>query len=229
MGEQPWLFRRDGEDWRWLSWSRAAERIADLRRAVGGQSGRKAYRSGPSPDAYLVDLALRIEGFVPVAIEMDEPAEVDLEERLSVLDEGQPTHPDSMPELRTFDRLLGETSDRDVVVIANGPVDPLDRLLLDWTLLHRGAAAFEHDPARLFLTLIWARPTILHGSSTLLAGLTKYLAEQPKPRKQLTKRARLALDGGPEGLDEKDSSLWEDHGVEVIDVSGSFGTRSASE
>ncbi len=234
MGEQPWLFHRDEEDWRWISWSSAAQRVGTLRQRLSSASPRRiAYRAGPFPDAYLADLALRLEGFDPVPLEREAEEssrghEIDLADPFFVPEEGQPELRDWRPDLERLDQLLGNTSRRDVVVIGSGPADHFDRLLLDWILLHGGAAAFEHDPALLFMTSIWVRPTIHHGPSTLLSGLTAYLAEQPKPRRDLMKRARMTLDGGPEGLSEEEASLWNQYDIRVVDVAAFFGTQSAS-
>ncbi len=83
---EPWLFHRDGWDWRWLSWSRAADQVARgaavlrdaglrdavLRDAVAGGS-RVGYRTRQHPDAVACGLAIQAAGLIAVPIRGDRP------------------------------------------------------------------------------------------------------------------------------------------------------------
>ncbi len=77
---EPWLFHRDGWDWRWLSWSRAADQVARgaavLRGAVAGGSA-VAYAARQHPDAVAAGLAIQAAGMVSVPVSGEPEAGAD--------------------------------------------------------------------------------------------------------------------------------------------------------
>ncbi len=71
---EPWLFHRDGWDWRWRSWSRVADQVARgaavLRDAVAGGT-RVGFRARQHPDAVAAGLAIQAAGRVAVPVPVD--------------------------------------------------------------------------------------------------------------------------------------------------------------
>ncbi len=70
-GYEPWLFYRDGWDWRWRSWSRVADHVARsvavLRGAAAGTL-RAGYDAHQHPDAIVAGLAIQAAGWVAVPV-----------------------------------------------------------------------------------------------------------------------------------------------------------------
>ncbi len=68
----PWLFYRDGWDWRWRSWSRVADQVARgaevLRREIPTPGARIAFVAAQDPDAVSAGLAIRAAGAVAIPV-----------------------------------------------------------------------------------------------------------------------------------------------------------------
>ena len=62
--DAPFLFAPSGLDWRWLSWNAAAHRITALQEELSGleEGAAVAFEDDLSPDAVLLDLAIRGSG-----------------------------------------------------------------------------------------------------------------------------------------------------------------------
>lgn len=79
--DDPWLFYREGFDWRWRSWSQVAHQAAlgaRLLRRSGRleQGGRMAYGDRLHPDSIAAVLAIQAAGGLAVPVAADEEAEV---------------------------------------------------------------------------------------------------------------------------------------------------------
>ncbi len=74
---EPWLFHREGWDWRWRSWSRVADQVARsvavLRDAVAGGSS-VGYEARQHPDAIACGLAIRAAGLIAMPLRGDRRA-----------------------------------------------------------------------------------------------------------------------------------------------------------
>ncbi|HXO18650.1 MAG TPA: hypothetical protein VOA87_01870, partial [Thermoanaerobaculia bacterium] len=67
---EPWLFFREGWDWRWSSWEEAARRVEAWSAALASLPGgtRAAFADLPRPRAMAIDLALQAADLIAVPI-----------------------------------------------------------------------------------------------------------------------------------------------------------------
>ncbi len=78
-GEEPWLFRSEGWDWRWISWGELARQVTAWAGALSAlpSGSRAAFQYSPRPEAIVLDLAIQAAGLmsVPVSGERERVAE----------------------------------------------------------------------------------------------------------------------------------------------------------
>ena len=69
-GEEPWLFRSEGWDWRWSSWGELARQAAARagKLAELPSASRAAFLYIPRPEAIVLDLAIQGAGLVSVPV-----------------------------------------------------------------------------------------------------------------------------------------------------------------
>jgi hypothetical protein len=80
---------------------------------------------------------------------------------------------------------------REILVLAGGLDERPVRLLLAWAVVAGAAVVLEPDPARWRATVLWARPTILHGGAAELAALGQHLDRLNRPGRLSRALARL--------------------------------------
>ncbi|HYX26662.1 MAG TPA: hypothetical protein VFC23_21090 [Thermoanaerobaculia bacterium] len=75
-GEEPWLFRSEGWDWRWSSWGELARQAAAWAGALAElpPASRAAFLYIPRPEAVALDLAIQGAGLVSVPVSGDREA-----------------------------------------------------------------------------------------------------------------------------------------------------------
>lgn len=69
---EPWLFHRDGWDWRWRSWGRVADHVArgvEALRAHAEEPRRAGYAVRQDPDAVTAGLTIQAAGWTAVPIQ----------------------------------------------------------------------------------------------------------------------------------------------------------------
>ncbi len=70
-GYEPWLFHRDGWDWKWRSWGRVADHVArgvETLRGASTQPRRAGYDCRQHPDSVTVGLAIQAAGWAAVPV-----------------------------------------------------------------------------------------------------------------------------------------------------------------
>lgn len=69
-GEEPWLFRSEGWDWRWHPWAELARQAAAWAGALSAlpPGSRAAFLYRARPEAVVLDLALQMAGLVSVPV-----------------------------------------------------------------------------------------------------------------------------------------------------------------
>lgn len=111
---------------------------------------------------------------------------------------------------------IGETSQREIVVLGHAPESWQDRAVLAWATVS-GAAILLADPASLVGSAVWARPTLFHGTPAELAALRRAVEEEKPPfwdrRKERLPFGRLRMVLCNE---EEDRGFWEERGVHVV-------------
>ncbi len=109
---------------------------------------------------------------------------------------------------------IGETGDREIVVLGGALSDPLERTMLSWATLAGAAVVLEPDPALRAATAAWVRPTVFHGTPEEIAALRTRVRKKRGGRLPF-RRLRTVLVAGPETLAPEDEAFWRERGVEV--------------
>ena len=199
--EEPFLFVREGWDWRWSTFAELADLVASWAAALPADAGSSDL---PLPRAVALDLANQ-------AAHADDTGESDL-----------------LAAARALEATLPPAPRRDVAVLAAplaGPLAGPARLLLAWAVLTGAALVLEPDPAALAATAAWARPTVFLGDAAAIAALR---ARVPPPSRfaRLLSRRRSALPfgrlralvvAGPP-LPEAEAAFWSARGVRMLDL-----------
>jgi hypothetical protein len=204
--EDPWLFRRVGWYWRWLSFRAAAEQV----RAPAGLSGDPS-ASGLSFEAVLADLALQAAG-----------------QSVTVRDSGGTlalTASDLAQAAEAICRVLPERPGREILVLGGAPDQPATRALLSWATVAGAALLLEHDPGSVVGSAVWARPTLFAGAAEEIAGLRRAAERQEQgwlrrlrkqgPRRQPPRGRLHTVFSTDAPLPPEDEIFWRDRGVNV--------------
>ena len=115
------------------------------------------------------------------------------------------------------ERLPPPDRGRDVIVFGR-PFDRLrEQLTLGWAIASGAAIVFESEPLGLPLTVLWARPTVIHGSVAELEELAATWAAAGRKRRRaidkgLARLRALLVDGEDRRLPEP----WRRPGVVVM-------------
>jgi hypothetical protein len=227
--EDPWLFRRMGWDWRWISFRAAAAevraRMADsgsdviLRRGTSGRIWEEERSARPDPSArnspqddfassVLSDLALQAVG-QPVTVQNPDGESVtlssdDLAQAAAAISRALP----EMPAKR-----------REILVLGGALDEPATRAMLSWATVAGAALLLEHDAGSVLGSAVWARPTLFAGTVEQIAGLRRAAERQEEGIFR-----RLRRPGRPFGrlhtvfatdlaLPATEESFWRDRGV----------------
>lgn len=217
--DEPWLFYREGWDWRWHPWGEIAGRVV---LQAEGLASLPPGTTVPVPDVPLVDsivldLAVQAAGLTLVS-----EGEAGLFVELSPADL-----------LAAAQRIQDEIPPlpkpcREILVAGRSLFDPADRALFAWATVTGAAVLLEpHRQARA-ATAAWARPTVFHGTAEEIASLRR-LAGSGKRWWRRTPglpfgrlRVVFVTDGD---LPEEEAAFWNDRGVTVTGIAAERRNR----
>jgi hypothetical protein len=200
--DEPWLFHREGWDWRWRSWAEVAERVRSEVEVLSSQlsGGRVAQAWRGDPESVVLDLAIQASGRIAPGGDRDE-----LETAAAAVQ-----------------ALLVAPAPREVVVLGGSPEDRAERRMLAWATVAGAAVLLEPDPAARVATAAWARPTIFHGTAAELSAL--FRAAGPartrlfrRPRRPFGRLHTLLLAGGPPSP-AAELAAWRERGVAIVSL-----------
>jgi hypothetical protein len=208
--EEPWLFHREGWDWRWHSWGgvagqvvREAERLASL-----APGTRIAVPDVPLPESIVLDLAAQAAGLVSVPAD-GEPVELQSGLLAAVQRIQDEIPPSPKP-------------GREILVAGRSLFDPADRAMLAWAVVAGAAVLLEPHPQARAATAAWARSTVFHGTVEEIAHLRRS-AETGSGRRWW--RLRVIFAAGDQPLPEGDAAFWRDRGVKVSRIAAERRNR----
>jgi len=225
--EDPWLFRREGWNWRWISFRAAAADavLAALSSGGGaplplGAEGRGTRGGGDgggggqglSFEAVLQDLACQAAGQPIVLSGPDGSVELSADDLAAAA-------------AAVAGLLRAATSgQRDILVLGGALDDPATRVLLSWATVAGAALLLEAGSGNVLGTAVWARPTVFAGTVEEISRLR--LAAERQERGWLRRRFRRRV-GLPFGrlhtvlvtdcgsLPPEEESFWRERGVAV--------------
>lgn len=198
--DEPWLFYREGWDWRWHSWGEIAGRV--VLRAEGFASLPPG-TSVPVPDipladSIVLDLAVQASGLEEIPSDLLAAAQ-------RIQDEIPPP-----PKPR-----------REILVAGSSLFDPTDRAMLAWATVTGAAVLLEpHRQARA-TTAAWARPTLFHGTVEEIASLRRLAGTGRRWWRRAPRLpfGRLRVVFVTEGdLPAEEAAFWKDRGVKVTGI-----------
>ncbi len=202
---EPFLFVREGWDWRWSTFAELADLVSSWAAAPPPDAGLPS-PDLPLPRAVALDLARQAAHFADTADTAGEPALLA-----------------AAHALRTA---LPAAPGRDVAVLA-APLAGPARLLLAWAVLAGAALVLEPEPAALAATAAWARPTVFLGDAAaaaalrarvpreaLLARLGRRLGLRRRPALPFGRLRALVVSGPP--LPEGEAAFWSARGVALL-------------
>lgn len=235
--EEPWLFHAEGWDWVWHSWRELAgwmERWLEPLAALPAGS-LAAFRYDASPESVILDLALQAAGAVSLPngeredsywierrgreIATSPPsssAERGADAGAVVRVGGKAVEWTTGELVAAGERLqgvIGETGEREIVVLGGPLDDPLERTMMAWATLSGAAVVLEPDPALRAATAAWVRPTVFHGTPGEIADLRARVGKGRKGRLPF-RRLRTVLASGEVSGDE--AAFWRERGVRVV-------------
>lgn len=196
--DEPWLFYREGWDWRWHSWGeiagrvvREAERLASL-----APGTRVSVPDTPLVDSVVLDLAVQAAGL------------------------------DSVPEgvLAAAQRIQDEIPSppkppREILVAGRSLFDPVDRALLAWAIVAGAAVLLEPQPQARAATAAWARPTLFHGTAEEIIALRRFAGSGKRWWRRTPGlpfgRLRVLFLTGDAPLPESETTFWKSRGVKL--------------
>lgn len=116
----------------------------------------------------------------------------------------------------SIQRGIGETAQREIVVLGHAPERWQDRAVLAWATVY-GAATLLSDPENFVGSAMWARPTVFHGNAAELAAFRRAVEEE-KPPFWDRKKGRLPFGRLRTVLCDQadDREFWEGRGVSVV-------------
>src|SRR6202521_1097347 len=117
----------------------------------------------------------------------------------------------------------GDSRDRQILV-AGGPLREWPgRLLAAWAVVAGAALVLETDPARRLGTVLWARPTVFHGTAAELAALRQQVETARWPRRWHRLRrlpapplGRLGTLFQSEALAAEEAAFWQQRGAQLL-------------
>ncbi|HKI02961.1 MAG TPA: hypothetical protein VKK31_13380 [Thermoanaerobaculia bacterium] len=209
-GEEPWLFRAEGWDWRWHPWGEVARWVTAWAQALSSlpPASRTAFSYAPRPVAVALDLAIQAAGLVPVPVsgpaegrdalfwvEIEGEAGIPAPEGMEIVRVGIPSKVSPIGGVveRTgggweemAERVQAEIGMplrkglREIVVLS-GPLErPEERAMLSWATVAGAAVVLEPNPALRVATAAWVRPTVFHGTAEELGGLRGWVEKEGK-------------------------------------------------
>lgn len=194
--EEPFLFVREGWDWRWSTFAELADLVASWASALPSDAGSPDL---PLPRAVALDLA-------------NQAAHA-----------SGTTEPALLAAARALQATLPPSRRRDVAVLA-APLAGPARLLLAWAVLTGAALVLEPDPAALAATAAWARPTVFLGDAAAVAALRARVPPPSLLRRLLSRRRlfgrpfgrlRALVVAGPP-LPAEEAAFWTARGVALL-------------
>ncbi len=226
-GEEPWLFRSVGLDWRWHSWGDLARQAA----AWAGQlserppGSRVDFPYTPSPESIAQDLGIQGAGLVSAPSAPGGPegklGDKILEQGGAVVRvDGSPVELGTAELMAMAERVQAEVAparearEREIVVLGGALESSEERAMLSWATVTGAAVALEAAPELRVATAAWVRPTVFHGTVEEIAVLRAW-AEVKKKRGLPFGRLRTVLVVGGAGLGEDEAAFWRERGVKV--------------
>jgi hypothetical protein len=109
------------------------------------------------------------------------------------------------------------------ILVAGWPLQEwAGRLLAAWAVAAGAALVLEADPALRLGAVLWARPTVFHGSAEELAALRlRVEAARPSRRRRPSPplgRLRILFQGEPPAAD--DAAFWRERGARLLRLPG---------
>lgn len=210
--DEPWLFYREGWDWRWHSWGEIAGRVT--LRAEGLASlppgTRVTVPDIPLPDSVVLDLAVQAAGLdTEPEGEAGRFVELSQADLLAAVQRIQ----DEIP--------LPPKPRREILVAGRSLFDPTDRALLAWATVAGAAVLLEPQPGARAATAAWARPTLFHGTAEEIASLRRLAGSGRRwwcrtPGLPFGRLRVLFVTGGD--LPEEEAAFWKGRGVKLTEI-----------
>jgi hypothetical protein len=235
--EEPWLFRAEGWDWVWHPWRELAGWVERWRDALSPlpAGSRAAFRYDARPESVILDLALQAAGLVSAPNGGREDSywierrglEIEIAPPYSLRDRGNDagavvriggeavawTIREIVAAGERLQGLIGETGEREIVVLGGPLEDPLERAMMAWATLSGAAVVLEPAPTLRAATAAWARPTVFHGTPAEIADLRARVGKGRKGRLPF-RRLRTVLVSGE--ISEEEAGFWRQQGVGVV-------------
>jgi hypothetical protein len=203
--EEPFLFVREGWDWRWSTFAEVADLVAGWAAAL--PPDHLALSSAPLPRAVALELAIQVargRGHAADAADRD-----------------------LLAAAQSVQSALPPARRRDIAVLPPPVAGGSARLLLAWATLAGAVLVLEPDPAALAATAAWARPTLFFGDAAAIAALRARVPPEPRlvrAMRSLRTRGRpappfgrlraLVVSGPPLPADE--AAFWSARGVALV-------------
>ncbi len=253
LPEEPWLFYREGIDWRWHSWSQVAHRVArgaaSLRQSgrLRKRGGRISYADRLHPDGVAAALAIQAAGGIAVP----DGEDLDLPPVASRLGRWQPeleslrgtigaddaafgswhgapprTHRELWSAAAAWSALLGaveEKPGRRAIVLASGGVGGTTREILLAWTLATGAAWVLEDDADRFVPAALRTRPTWVAAPGSEAGLLALSLRERRHRRWHRLRAVGITDDAPAEIYLAEE--WDVLGVPVVRLSSRRGGR----
>jgi AMP-binding enzyme len=109
------------------------------------------------------------------------------------------------------------------ILVAGWPLQEwAGRLLAAWAVAAGAALVLEADPALRLGAVLWARPTVFHGTAEELAALRLRVEAAPRPRRRRLSpplgRLRTLFQSEPPAAD--DAAFWRERGAQLLRLPG---------
>lgn len=121
-----------------------------------------------------------------------------------------------------------ESREREILVAGWPLQEWAGRLLAAWAVASGAALVLEADPALRLGAVLWARPTVFHGTAEELATLRLRVEAARRPRRWRRRpvpplgRLRTLFQHEPPAAD--DAAFWRQHGAQLLRLPGLGGT-----
>jgi hypothetical protein len=226
--EEPWLFRAEGWDWVWYPWRELAGWMERWRESLSPlpAGSRAAFQYDASPESVILDLAVQAAGLVSAPNGGREDSWW-IERRgleIAVSPSGSSSRRNDAGAVERMAEeivaagerlrgLIGETGEREIVVLGGPLEDPLERTMMAWATLSGAAVVLEPAPSLRAATAAWVRPTVFHGTPAEIADLRARTGKGRKGRLPF-RRLRAVLATG--ALPAEEEAFWRERGVRVL-------------
>lgn len=205
--DEPWLFYREGWDWRWHSWGEIAGRVAREAETLASlpPGTRAPVHDVPAVDNVVLDLAAQAAGREEIPADLLAAAQ-------HIQDEIPPP-----PKPR-----------REILVAGRSLFDPVDRAMLAWAIVAGATVLFEPYHQARAATAAWARVTLFHGTAEEIASLRRLAGTWRRwwRRAPGLPFGRLRVVFVTEGdLPEEEAGFWRGRGVKVTDIAAERRNR----